>query len=204
MGLIHCNLRVLMAERNLNIQKVKDKTTLSRTTISNLYNNYGSGVQFDTLKQLCKLLNCKPGDIFSYYDISVEFEEIAGDDELNSELDLESIYSSYRKDNGIDQSGNKTKIHALCKLEYEGEILEFEFKINLQIRFKNENSMEVEGIISRAYQTKLDSLKMPFHAENFVKEKLDEFIIEWTSKTFDDDLDGWGAIRQEFSINTIQ
>ncbi|WP_449623197.1 helix-turn-helix domain-containing protein, partial [Robertmurraya sp. Marseille-Q9965] len=49
MGIIHCNLRVLMAEKNLNIQKVKDNTSFSRTTISNLYNNYGSGVHYDTL-----------------------------------------------------------------------------------------------------------------------------------------------------------
>lgn len=55
-----------MAERELNIQNVKDQTTLSRTTISNLVNNYSKGIQFDTLAQLCTLLNCTPGDLFSY------------------------------------------------------------------------------------------------------------------------------------------
>ncbi|MCC2249101.1 helix-turn-helix transcriptional regulator [Virgibacillus sp. AGTR] len=66
MSSVHCNLRVLMAERQLNIQQIKDKTTLSRTTISNLYNNKGAGVRFSTISQLCKLLNCQPGDLFRY------------------------------------------------------------------------------------------------------------------------------------------
>lgn len=64
MSLIHCNLRVLMAERGLNIQKIKDNTTLSRSTISKLVNNSGYGVQFDTVRQLCELLRCSVSDLF--------------------------------------------------------------------------------------------------------------------------------------------
>lgn len=75
MSKIECNLRVLMAERKLNIQNLKDLTTLSRTTISNLFNNNAVGVRYETLVQLCDALNCTPGDLFSYKKNKQENEE---------------------------------------------------------------------------------------------------------------------------------
>ncbi|MFK4167678.1 helix-turn-helix domain-containing protein [Paenibacillus lautus] len=62
--MIKCNLRVLMAERKLNIQDVANKTGLSRTTISALVNENGKGIQFDTLETLCYFLKIDPGELF--------------------------------------------------------------------------------------------------------------------------------------------
>lgn len=50
------NLRVLMAERSVNIQDVADATGLSRTTVSALMHDKSKGVQFDTLKALSRFL----------------------------------------------------------------------------------------------------------------------------------------------------
>lgn len=58
------NLRVLMAEREMNIQDVATETKLSRTTISNLINGYSKGIQFETLEKLSAILKCEPVDFF--------------------------------------------------------------------------------------------------------------------------------------------
>lgn len=71
MGVVFSNLRVVMAERNLSIKDINEKTNLSRTTISNLVNNNANGVQYDTLKQLCEVLDCNVGDIIKYSIVDV-------------------------------------------------------------------------------------------------------------------------------------
>mgnify|MGYP001392142553 FL=1 len=57
------NLRVLMAKHKMNIQDVHEKTGMSRTTISKLYNETSTTISFDTIYALCKLFDCEPGDL---------------------------------------------------------------------------------------------------------------------------------------------
>lgn len=71
MGIVFSNLRVVMAMRNVSIKDINENTTLSRTTISNLVNNNATGIQYDTLAQLCEYLNCSVGDILTYSLIEV-------------------------------------------------------------------------------------------------------------------------------------
>lgn len=71
--MIVCNLAVLMAERGLNIQDVSNSTKLSRTTVSTLVNNNGKGIQFDTMDELCELLNIAPGDLFSRFVVEQDY-----------------------------------------------------------------------------------------------------------------------------------
>ncbi|MFE8114260.1 helix-turn-helix domain-containing protein [Mammaliicoccus sciuri] len=70
--LITSNLRVKMAESGYTIKDVHNKTKLSRTTISNLYNDYSDGIKFDTLAKLCELFNCTPNDLILITDIHVK------------------------------------------------------------------------------------------------------------------------------------
>ncbi|KTT83347.1 hypothetical protein RSA37_02275 [Mammaliicoccus sciuri] len=70
--LITSNLRVKMAESGYTIKDVHNKTKLSRTTISNLYNDYSDGIKFDTLAKLCELFNCTPNDLILITDINVK------------------------------------------------------------------------------------------------------------------------------------
>lgn len=70
--LITSNLRVKMAESGYTIKDVHNKTKLSRTTISNLYNDYSDGIKFDTLAKLCELFNCTPNDLILVTDIHVK------------------------------------------------------------------------------------------------------------------------------------
>ena len=57
------NLRVLMAQHKMNIQDVHEKTGLSRTTISKLYNEDSTKIGMDTIAALCKLFNCDVNDL---------------------------------------------------------------------------------------------------------------------------------------------
>ncbi|QQB05684.1 helix-turn-helix transcriptional regulator [Macrococcoides caseolyticum] len=71
MSVIIPNLRVKMAEKGWNIKDVKDRTTLSRTTISNMYNYYIDGIKFDTLAELCDLFNCTPNELLKIVKVEV-------------------------------------------------------------------------------------------------------------------------------------
>lgn len=55
--MIKLTLKKYMDENNLTMQEVAKKTGLSRNTISQLYNNSGKGIQFDTLDRLVNSLD---------------------------------------------------------------------------------------------------------------------------------------------------
>lgn len=61
---IHCKLSTLMGQNRFSIQDVHAKTGLSRNTISNLYNDKASRIDYETAEKLCLLFNCKFDDLF--------------------------------------------------------------------------------------------------------------------------------------------
>ena len=61
--MIHCNLNVLMAQRNLKITDVHNATGLSRTTLTSLAYGHAKGIQFDTLSTLCDCLQVSPYEL---------------------------------------------------------------------------------------------------------------------------------------------
>ena len=64
--MIKCYLSKFMGIHRMNIQEVHEKTGLNRETISNLYHEKALRIEFVTMKKLCKLFNCQPGDLFEY------------------------------------------------------------------------------------------------------------------------------------------
>lgn len=57
------NLRVLMAQKNVNIQDVSDATGLSRKSISKLYNESSIQITFDVIARLCAYFDCEVNDL---------------------------------------------------------------------------------------------------------------------------------------------
>ncbi|WP_445506822.1 helix-turn-helix domain-containing protein [Niallia sp. 03190] len=53
------NLRILMAQHKMNIKDVHEKTGLSRTTISKMYNETSTTISFETIEKLCLLFDCE-------------------------------------------------------------------------------------------------------------------------------------------------
>ncbi|MFW7190061.1 MULTISPECIES: helix-turn-helix transcriptional regulator [Lysinibacillus] len=177
-GFIHCNLRVLMAERGLNIQNVKDQTTLSRTTISNLYNNYVSGIQFDTLIQLCTLLKCTIGDLFTFVNVRVSFNDISTD----CKVDLMS--ENHIKDPSKWDGGNyayraKSKFLINLTLKYEGELSVFDIEVDTAVHFNElKQIIFTNNLISDEFRLNLDNVKAPVYVIDYIEEQFDKFLSE--------------------------
>lgn len=61
--MIKCNLSKLMGEHKVNIQTVHEETGLNRNTISNLYHEKVSRIDFSTIDKLCVFFNCEVGEL---------------------------------------------------------------------------------------------------------------------------------------------
>lgn len=61
---VHCNLSTLMGKKRYSIQDVHTLTGLARSTVSNLYNDKATRIDFDTLEKLCLLFKCSANDLF--------------------------------------------------------------------------------------------------------------------------------------------
>lgn len=64
--MIKCNLSKLMGMYKMNIQDVRDETGLNRNTISNLYHENATRIDFETINRLCYLFKCQPGDLLEW------------------------------------------------------------------------------------------------------------------------------------------
>ncbi len=63
---IHCNLSTLMGKKRYTIQDVHDKTRLARTTISNLYHDKATRIDYETIEKLCELFNCEIKELLEF------------------------------------------------------------------------------------------------------------------------------------------
>ena len=64
--MIKNNIPVQMAEKRMNIQKLSEKSGISRTTLSKIYNDKATRIDFNTLDALCRALDCSVGDLLEY------------------------------------------------------------------------------------------------------------------------------------------
>ncbi|MDD7411307.1 helix-turn-helix domain-containing protein [Fusobacterium gastrosuis] len=70
--MLKIKLSDLMGKHKLTIAKVSELTSLSRPTISALYHEKVSRIDFETIAKLCKLFNCTVGDLIEYVPDSTE------------------------------------------------------------------------------------------------------------------------------------
>ena len=61
---VHCNLSTLKGKNRFSIQDVHKQTGLSRNTISNLYNDKATRIDYDTVEKLCQLFKCSLDELF--------------------------------------------------------------------------------------------------------------------------------------------
>ena len=60
-------LHRVMATRDIrHIKEVAEITGVGRSTVSKIYNNQTKGISLLILAELCKGLECDPGDLFEY------------------------------------------------------------------------------------------------------------------------------------------
>ncbi len=64
--MIIVNLDVMMAKRKMPAGELAEKIGITPANLSILKNNKAKAIRFSTLEQICKALNCQPGDILEY------------------------------------------------------------------------------------------------------------------------------------------
>lgn len=60
------NLDVIMAKRKISAGELAEKIGITPANLSILKNNKAKAVRFSTLEELCRVLDCQPGDILEY------------------------------------------------------------------------------------------------------------------------------------------
>ncbi|MBB6235740.1 putative transcriptional regulator [Pedobacter sp. AK013] len=57
------NLDIMLAKRKMSLTELSERVGLTIVNLSILKTGKAKGVRFDTLEAICKVLECKPGDI---------------------------------------------------------------------------------------------------------------------------------------------
>lgn len=73
-----CNLSTLMGKKRYTIEDVHRLTGLSRSTISNLYNDKATRVDYNTIDKLCQLFGCGVYELLVYNNISASISAARG------------------------------------------------------------------------------------------------------------------------------
>ena len=60
------NLDVIMAKRKITLKDLAEKIDITNANLSILKNNKAKAIRFSTLNEICKALECQPGDILEY------------------------------------------------------------------------------------------------------------------------------------------
>lgn len=68
------NLDVMMAKRKVGLHELAEKIDLTDANLSILKNNKARAVRFSTLNEICRALDCQPGDILEYVEQDEEEE----------------------------------------------------------------------------------------------------------------------------------
>lgn len=155
--IIYSNLRVKMAERGFSIKDVREKTGLSRTTISNLYNGYSDGIKFNTLEALCDLFNCTPNDLLKSLEINIL------DSKFNI-LPLNNAYLIYYVETVLKISINSIEKEINLTISMELSHTEIEDIFEGILYLENSNIIEEDDFNTNPYLTN----KINEHLEKYV------------------------------------
>ncbi len=64
-------LDVMMAKRKIGLMELAEKINITPANLSILKNNKAKAIRLSTLEEICKALDCQPGELIEY----VEDEE---------------------------------------------------------------------------------------------------------------------------------
>lgn len=65
---IRVNLDVMMAKRKMSLNELSERVGITLANLSILKNEKAKAIRFSTLNEICKILECQPGDILEYID----------------------------------------------------------------------------------------------------------------------------------------
>ena len=76
------NLDVMMAMRKKGLTELAGEIDITLANLSILKNNKAKAIRLSTLNEICKVLECQPGDILQY--VEDEESSVDTDDESNT------------------------------------------------------------------------------------------------------------------------
>ena len=63
------NLDVMMAKRKIGLMDLAEKIDLTPANLSILKTGKARAIRFTTLEEICRVLDCQPGDILEYREV---------------------------------------------------------------------------------------------------------------------------------------
>lgn len=69
------NLDVMMAKRKISLKDLAEKVDITNANLSILKTNKAKAIRFSTLNEICKALDCQPGDILEYVEDDTEIQK---------------------------------------------------------------------------------------------------------------------------------
>lgn len=60
------NIDVMLAKRKMSVTELADKVGITLANMSILKNGRAKAIRVSTLDEICKALDCQPGDILEY------------------------------------------------------------------------------------------------------------------------------------------
>lgn len=71
------NLDVMLARRKMSLTTLSEKVGITITNMSILKSGKAKAIRFSTLEEICKILECQPGDILEYMN-EKDFKKLMG------------------------------------------------------------------------------------------------------------------------------
>lgn len=62
------NLDVMLARRKMSLTELSERAGITIANMSILKSGKAKAIRFSTLEEICKILDCQPGDILEYMD----------------------------------------------------------------------------------------------------------------------------------------
>ena len=69
-GEIIFNIDIMLAKRKMSVTELSDRVGITITNMSILKNGKAKALKISTLMKLCQALDCQPGDLLEYREIS--------------------------------------------------------------------------------------------------------------------------------------
>jgi putative transcriptional regulator len=60
------NLDIMLARRKMNLTQLSERVGITIANMSVLKSGKARAIRFSTLEEICKVLECQPGDILEY------------------------------------------------------------------------------------------------------------------------------------------
>lgn len=60
------NLDVMLAKRKMSLTELSEKVDITIANLSVLKSGKAKAIRFSTLEEICRILECQPGDLLEY------------------------------------------------------------------------------------------------------------------------------------------